>query len=482
MNPGLFLMVLRARFGLFAMVLCATLVATAAVSLLLPKSYRATASLVVDRRESQSLSDALNAFASPLERTGYLQTQVDIIKSPKVAHRVVTSLKLDERPANRMRYAEEKPTTGSIQDWLADELSHNLEVETTQSSIMRISYNADNSADAALIANGFAQAYLDTTLDLRVGPTRQAATWFDEQLKTLRKELEDAQERMTAYQREHGIVSTDERLDEDYTRLNDLSAQLMRAQEHNVELRTQEQQVQQAVREGRPLESIPEIQADSHIRELRGELLKGEANLQILAAKYGDNHPEYRRQKADNRITQQTIAAEMRNVAATSSNLRREGEQRAAEIAAAVSAQRARLLELKDSRDGLAVLLRNVNTAQSAYDTAMQRSVAARVESRASQANASMLDPALQPTRAYRPSLTLNLALAAMVGTLLGLGLVMTREMTDRRVHSAAELAHAVDAPILGELIAWNPPASKLMLPAPKDNGHAAPRDRTQPA
>ncbi len=65
MNPSLFFQVLRARFGLFALALCVTVVATLAVSLLLPKTYRATSSLVVDRRESQSLSDALNAYVSP---------------------------------------------------------------------------------------------------------------------------------------------------------------------------------------------------------------------------------------------------------------------------------------------------------------------------------------------------------------------------------------------------------------------------------
>jgi chain length determinant protein EpsF len=473
-------MVLRARFGLFALALGVTLVATAAVTLLLPKSYRATASVVVDRRDSQSLTDALNAFTSPLDRTGYLQTQVDILKSPKVARKVVTSLKLDERPENRARYAEARPASGSIQDWLADQLSHNLDVETTQSSIMRVSYDAGNAADAALFANGFAQAYLDTTLDLRVEPNRQAAAWFDEQLKTLRKDLESAQEKLTAYQREHGIVSTDDRADEDQTKLTDLSAQLMRAQEQNVELRTREQQVQQALEQGRSLDSLPEIQNDSYIRTLRGELLKGEAALQILAAKYGENHPDYRKQRSDNRVIQQTIAAEMRNIAATTSNQRREGEQRAAEIAAALAAQRTRLLGLKESRDGLSVLLRNVNTAQSAYDTAMQRYVATRVESRASQTNASILDPAVPPAHPFRPSLMLNLALAAVIGTLLGLGLVMTREMTDRRVHSAVELAHAVNAPVLGELIAWSPPASKLMLPSPRGTGHAAARDRPQ--
>jgi len=473
-------MVLRARFGLFALAVCATLVATAVVTLLLPKSYRATASVVVDRRDSQSLTDALNAFTSPLDRSGYLQTQVDIIKSPKVARRVVTSLKLDERPDNRARFAEARPASGSIQDWLADDLTHHMDVQTTQSSIMRVSYDADNAADAALIANGYARAYLDTTLDLRTEPNRQAAAWFDEQLKTLRKDLENAQEKLTAYQREHGIVSTDERTDEDQTKLADLSGQLMRAQEQNVELRTREQQVQQALQQGRSLDSLPEIQSDTYIRTLRAELLKGEAALQILGVKYGDNHPDYRKQRTDNRVIQQTIAAEMRNIAATTSNLRREGEQRATEIAAALSAQRTKLLSQKESRDGLSVLLRNVNTAQGAYDTAMQRFVSTRVESRASQTNASVLDPAVAPTHPYRPSLTLNMGLAAVIGTLLGLGLVMTREMTDRRVHSAAELAHAVNAPVLGELIAWSPPAHKLMLPAPKDTGHAAPRDRPQ--
>jgi chain length determinant protein EpsF len=473
MNPALFLMVLRARFGLFALAVCATLVATAVVTLMLPKSYRATASLVIDRRDSQSLNDALNAFTSPLDRTGYLQTQVDIIKSPKVARRVVTALKLDERPENRARFAEIKPASGSIQDWLADQLTHNMDVETTQSSVMRVSYDAANAADAALIANGYARAYLDTTLDLRVEPNRQAAAWFDEQLKTLRNDLTTAQERLTAYQREHGIVSTDDRLDEEYTRLTDLSGQLSRAQEQNMDLRAREQQVQLALQQGRSLQSLPDVQNDSQIRALRAELLKGEAALQILATKYGENHPDYIKQRADNRVIQQTIAAEMRNIAATTSNQRHEGEQRTAEIAAAVAAQRARLLGLKESRDGLAVLLRDVNTAQSAYDTAMQRFVATRVESRASQTNASILDPAIPPAHAYRPSLALNLALAAVIGTLLGLGLVMTREMTDRRVHSAVELAHAVDAPVLGELIAWSPPANKMMLPAPA-------RDRPQ--
>jgi succinoglycan biosynthesis transport protein ExoP len=466
MNPSLFFQVLRARFGLFALALCVTVVATMAVSILLPKTWRATSSLVVDRRESQSLSDALNAYVSPLERAAQLQTQVDIIKSPKVAHKVVESLQLAKRPDIREDFEEATGGSGSIEDWLADRLTRNLEVETSQSSVIHVSYNAGNAADAATYANAFAQAYMDTTLQLRVDPTRQAATWFDEQLQTLRRDMESAQQRLTEYQREHGIVSTDEKFDEEYARLTDLSGQLARAQERNVELQARSQLVQQSMRRGAPLDDIPEVRDDADVRELKARLLEGETALRVLATRVGDNHPEYRRQQAENNYRRTALNAEMAKVAASTTGNLDEGHSRAAELAAAVAAQRARVMDLKASRDGLGVLVRNVQTAQSAYDTAMQRSVVNRVESRASQSNAALLNPAVAPRRAFRPNLLLNGLLAVVVGVMLGVALVMLREMTDRRVHSVQDLADIAHAPLLGEIIAWNA-TDRVRLPGP---------------
>jgi len=468
MNPNLFFLVLRARIGLFALVVGATLVATAAVSLLLPKSYRATASLVVDRHDSQSFSDgAYNGFTSPNERTAYLQTQLDILKSPKVARKAVESLGLAQQPAVQAAFESATGGRGSIEDWEAERLQQGLEVETSQSNVIQVSYNAHDAAQAARTANAFAQAYVDTSLELHVDPTRQAADWFDGQLKTLRTSLETAQQRLTDYQRQHGIVSTDEKLDDEYTRLSDLSTQLSKAQEDNAQLQARAQMVQQAIEQGRPLEDIPEVRTDAGIQALKTHLLEGEAALQVLAAKYGENHPEYRKQLAENRSTRSALAAEMQRVATSSGALVHEGQARTAELAAALAAQRARVLDLKQSRDGLSVLVRNVNTAQTAYDAAMQRLVVNQVESHASQADAALLNAAVLPQRPHSPNLLLNLALAALVGVMLGVGLVMLREMTDRRIHSGWEIAEIARAPMLGELIAWSPPTSRLRLPAP---------------
>jgi chain length determinant protein EpsF len=467
MNPSLFLLVLRARFGLFALAVCATLISAAVVTLILPKTYRATASLVIDEQDAQTLNGRSTAFLSAAERTSYMQTQVEILRSPNVARKVIDALNLAQRPDLRALH-ESSRSDQPIEEWLALGLPSELEVETSQSNVLHVSYNSPDAADAAAIANGFAQAYMDTTIELRVAPTRQAAEWFDEQLKTLRNDLEEAQRQLTAYQREHGIVTTGEGEDEEYMMLSNLSDQMVRAMQENIDLATREDLARRALGSGASLDSLPTMRDDSGLQELRAELRQGEAELQALSVKFGENHPDYRRQRAQNAYLRQQLNSEMQKVAQLESGRRQESEQRAARMSAALAAQRARLLDQKQDRDGLAVLVRNVNTAQTAYETAMQRYVANQVESRTNHANATLLTAAAIPRVPHSPNVLLNMGLAGIVGILLGLGLVMTREMTDRRVHSPLELAEATGAPVLGELIAWNP-AGRLALAAPRN-------------
>ena len=65
---------------------------------------------------------------------------------------------------------------------------------------------------AAAVANAFAHAYMSTTIELKVEPARQYADWFGTQGKELRDRLEKAQAKLSAYQQEHGIVASDERV------------------------------------------------------------------------------------------------------------------------------------------------------------------------------------------------------------------------------------------------------------------------------
>jgi len=469
-----FLLALRARFGVFATVLAATVLAAIVASLLLPKSYKATVSLLVDAKDEQSLSNVLRPLILPQERLSYLQTQMDIITSKKVARKVVQDLKLAESPSTRAAFDEEAGGEGSIEDWLIEGLLKKLKVETSQSNVIQVSFSAADPRHSAAIANAFAKAYVNTMLELRVEPTREAAAWFDEQLKSLRANLEDAQAKLTDYHRQHGIVSDDERVDVDNTRLGVLSEQVLRAQEQTLQWNTREQQARKFLERGGSPDRLPDVLDNPFIQRLKADLLQGEAKLQELATQYGGNYPQYQRRLSENRSLREKLDAEMRKIVAGIESSARQSRQREAELRRALAAQHARVLGLKENRNELTVLKRNMESAERTYDTAMQRFVVSQVDSRASQTNVTVLSPAVVPLKPSRPNIILNLALSWVVGTMLGIGVVILMETFDRRVRSRGDFDNAWSVPLLGVLNAWRP-AEHPQLGRPGGTGRALP-------
>ena len=461
MNLYLFLSALRARFGVFAFLLFVTVAAATAVSFLLTKSYTATVSLLVDAKDEQSLSNALRPLILSQEKVSYLETQTDIITSDRVARKVVQDLKLAQSPMAEKAVADAAKKGGSIEDKLIESLLEDLKVETSQSSVIRVSFTAHDPRFSADVANAFAKAYIDTMLELRVEPTREAATWFDEQLKTLRAYLEDAQAKLTEYHQRRGIVSADEHVDVESTRLAILSDQVGRAQEQTFQWKSREQQAREFLDHGGSPDKLPEILDNPFIQRLKEDLLHGEAKLQELGTHYGPNYPQYQRQVSENRSLREKLDAEMEKIVVGIESSARQSRQREADSRKAMAAQRARVLELKEGRNELTVLRRNVESAERAYDTAMQRFVVSQVDSRASQTNVTVLNPAVAPHKHSRPKITLNIALSVVVGTMLGIGVVLLMELFDRRVRSRSDLY--LDVPLLAVVNAWQPGEVRLL-------------------
>src|SRR3954471_12250479 len=275
MNLHQFLLALRGRFWVFLSLLVATVAAAVLVTVALPKTYDATVGILVDNRDEQSLSGTLPPAR---ERMGFMQTQIDIIQSQSVARRVVADMKLADDPRAQEAFARAK-APGTIEDWLATSPPSHPKGQSSQSSVIQIQYSANDPKAAANIANAFAKAYMDETLRLRTEPTKQAAGWFDEQLKSLRTQFETAQRKLSAYEREKGIVATDERMDVESARLNQLSTQALAAQDMTFDS-TSKSGV--ASRNTNP-ETLPEVLANPLIQILKGQLLTQEAALSEMS-------------------------------------------------------------------------------------------------------------------------------------------------------------------------------------------------------
>ena len=69
---------------------------------------------------------------------------------------------------------------GSIKIWLAELLMKKLDVQPSRerAACLTIGYQGADPQFAAAVANAWAQAYIDTSLELKVEPARQYAKWF----------------------------------------------------------------------------------------------------------------------------------------------------------------------------------------------------------------------------------------------------------------------------------------------------------------
>lgn len=441
------LLILWARRKLITCVLAGTIGLAVLACLLMPRQYTASTSVVLDVKSPDPIAGmVLPGLMAP----GYMATQANIIESERVAQRVVKLLKMDENPDIREQWQSATDGHGSMTSWMADLLGRHLDVKPARdSNVVSIEYVNRDPAMAAVIANAFAQAYIDTTIELRVEPARQYASWFDGQLKDQRERLEQAQRALSDYQQKNGIVVTDEKLDYEAQRMNDLSSQLTQLQAQSTDFTSKQKQA---------ADTLPEVVQSPLINELKSEIARRESKLKELSSNLGENHPQYQSAMAELTELRSRLRKEIATIAASIKTAGNAGHMREADLARAMDLQKAKLLELRKQRDEISVLMRDVESAQTAYDAVSQRMTQTRLEAQSVQTNVSVLTPATEPLLPSNPRVLRNLFLAAFLGTLMGIAAALIAELGQRRIRSADYLAHCLGVPVLVELDSTVPP------------------------
>ena len=465
-----FMLALRARRKAFVMVFAAAIVTAMAVALLVPKKYVSTATLMLDARDEQAMAPTR---MSPRERAGYIQTQVDLIASGRVAAQVSRDLKLAQKPEVRAAFESDTGGVGNIDDWVGANLLEKLKVDTTASNVLTVSFSSSDPRYAAQVANAFTKAYLETSLALRTEPTREAAEWFNQQMKGMRVQVADAQGKLAAYQKAKGITFADERTDVEGARLSELSTQYLAARNATYEATSRYKQAQEALK-GATVEEIPEVLASAHISALKVDLGRAEARLAEMGEVLGSNHPQYQRTSAEVAGLRGRMQGEMKRIIAGLGNQVEQAKRREDELKQAIAAQSDRVQSMKEARIEMAVMTRDVENAQRAYDAVLGRFITNKVDSGAKTTNVALLTPAVEPIKPQHPKIGLIAILSVLIGGLLSAAVVYILESLDRRVRSRADLESRLAVPSLGRLSRWQPTGGRL-LPVPVRTARALP-------
>lgn len=439
-----FFSILRARWKAMLLVLGLVVVGTGIVNAVWPRSYLSTVAVLVDVKSPDPIAGIIYpGLSSP----AYMATQVDMIQSDRVSQQVVRMLKLNESVQMREQWRQATEGQGNFETWLADVLRKSLDVKPSRdSSVIAINYKSPDPKFATALANAYAQAYIDVSLELRVDPARQYGKFFDEREAQLRAKVEQAHAKLTAYQRDTGIVGTDDRLDLENSRLNQLASELVVLQGLGAETSGREAQARNSPGQ------IQDVITSPLIIGLKVDLSRQESSLKEASQRLGENNPAIAGLKANiaesrSRIDQET--ARISGGVAVSNTI---NDGRIAQMKATIEAQRKKVLRLKEAHDQIAVLVADVESAQRAYDSISVRANQTELESHTTQTNLYVLNPASEPIKPSSPRTTLNMLLALFAGTLLAVGVAMLLELFDRRVRSAADVVLALDTPLLGIL------------------------------
>lgn len=444
--------ILRARARLIVAVFVAAAVLGVVLALLLPRGYDAEAALVIDAKSANAL---LGGLLPPQMLNSYMRTQVDVITSKRVLERAATDAAIARDTELLDQWRAETEGQLAFPVWFAENLRSGLTVDPAgDSNLVTITYRCRVPERCADVANAVAKAYIDTNLEMKVEPARHYAQWFEARNDGTRARLDEARGKLSAFQREHGIVATDERVDIETARLEELSRQLVAAQAERSGSRSRSGQDSHA-------QTLPEVVQSPLLGGLKSELARLEAQREQAMSRLGRNHPEIVRTTREIESLQRRLNLETSRIVGSLDTADRVNAAREAEIRAALDRQKAKVLALKARRDEMAALQQEVDSAQRAYDLVNGRFAETSLESQAQQTNVFVLSPATPPREPAAPRRALIVALSALLGGLTGVGIALALELVRRRLRSEADVVEVLGVPVLGVL-----PRARLAPPA----------------
>lgn len=436
-----FLQIIFARKKVFVSVLMVCVITTSIMSIILPKQYTAEAAIEIDTVKVDPIT---NIPMSGQLIPGYLATQVDIITSHNTARKVVEMTGLNQLPDAQIKFQDASKGKGNIVDWLADSIVKDLDVKPSrESSVIALQYTSSDPAFASVMANTFVEAYKKVIIEMRSNLAQQNNVFFQQQLQTLQVKLEKAQKVLSDYQQKQGIVASDERIDVENQRLNDLSTQLVSTQGLLIDAQSR------LKKEG---SIAPDVLNNPLIQQLKSQLAMQESKFKQIAAKEGPNHPAYQQTLAELNSARAQLNSQISQYSNSLTSAAENLEQRLANLQKALDMQKMRVLELKSQRSRLDLLQRDVDNAQQVYQIAMQKLSESSLESRSDLTNVSVLKAAPEPINASKPRVFINIILALILGSIFGVTLALFAELRDRRIRSASDVEQLLGVSVLANI------------------------------
>ena len=422
-----------------------------------PRIYQADCLIEYDLNPPKPLGHAVEEVSAPIgpcESREYATTQNKIIASRSVAERVVRKLSLHEDPDFNGVPEEQR---GSWKPVTITQAAQKLQRQVTvlqerETRLVHVLAKDQKPERAMLIANTVATAYIEKTMQDKLGATTSALEWLGKQLDGLKLQLEQSELALHEFSEQHTnlAVSLEDQQNIISANIAQLSSDLLKARARRIEHEARVQEMQAANRED-PFEVYAgaALQKGLLISDLKATYQSLLRQQYTMSPQYGDAHPKMVAIQNQLESIKRALRAEIDGMIQIAQSDLKEAQHVELGLRDELARANKQGLELNLQEITQRRLTRERDNQSKLYGTLLERTAQTDLTRALQVSYVRVVDQALVPGVPVSPKVTMNLVLGALVGLLLGVGLALMLEQLDRTIRTVED-AEAVGVTILG--------------------------------
>ena len=378
-------------------------------------------------------------------------TYAELFQEEPVADRVISDLHLNMSAGEFLSHIKVKPITNT--------------------SLLDLSVSWPDRAMSAVIANAFANAFIDRERQLIAGQADKAITVLNKQIPDATKQAAAAQSRLSTFQARTNLADVQTQTQTTIAEATALDSKIAAAQVDREQAAASLSNVSaQLGHVGATVGGGSSVSPNPVIAALKGQLAQANVQLQVAEQQYTDEHPSVialKRQVAEltheisvtpatvvasantmpNPVYQQlsqqaaTLQSQVASDGAALAQLHTERTRMIPQINA-LPAEAAQFLELqrqaKLSQDVLTALQQKLNNAAISKATAL--------------GDVTITEPAYEGSASVTPSRFLNVIVGFIVSLALAIIIALIVHVFDRRIRSTQQIEEDLDLPVLAAI------------------------------
>jgi succinoglycan biosynthesis transport protein ExoP len=437
--------------------------------------YTATAQLAIGEEQLPILKLEQALLKGDANDTLTLATEVNIIRSRKIAEKTILKLGLETLPefnpapgllsrlttfASEQHYVplpwlskppapmhEETETERRLNEVIDIVLDRLKVTNDGKSRIITISFWSTSPELATQIVNTVADFYVTSQLDAKLEATKRANSWLSDQLAELKSKQLAADDAVAKFRQEHGLLQGQAPGQPTTTIVNQQLSQVSTeaTAAHTKWLEAQSRLIELQRSKGGNLGTLPEVLQSPVIQTLRSQETEASRRLADLSAHFGDKHPTVITARADLGDIEARIRTEIAKVA---DGLRAEAasqQDRERRLNAMLDEMKANSSRSNVAEVQLQELEREAVANKTLYETLLQRFQETQTGQGYQQPTTQIVSAAAIPGSPSFPQKTVLILIAALTGLVIGAFLALLFENMDvglRSVEQVRELLH----------------------------------------